>query len=138
MLIRLLIPYQGKEYLLRGIWKTFLLLPINISTNPNIVENVYIGANCSPEEIAIYTALFKEFHDVFSWSYEEMPGVDPSIVEHEIRTYPDAKPVQQKLRPVNSRKEAAVKVEVEKLLKAGFIYQIDLTEWVSNPVPVDK
>ena len=53
------------------------MIPINISTNPNVVENVHIGANCSPEEIAIYTALFKEFHDVFSWSYEEIPGIDP-------------------------------------------------------------
>ena len=49
------------------------------------------------KEIAIYTALFKKFRDVFSWSYEEMPTIDPSIVEHEIRTYLDAKPVQKKL-----------------------------------------
>ena len=42
-------------------------IPINISVNPNFVENVHIGENCSPEEIAIYTALFKEFHDVFAW-----------------------------------------------------------------------
>ena len=67
-----------------------------------------------------------------------MPGIDPLIVEHEIRTYPDAKPVRQKLRPVNPRKAAAVKAEVEKMLKASFIYLIALTEWVSNPVPVDK
>ena len=33
---------------------------------------------------------------------------------------------------------AAVKDEVEKLLKVGFIYPIALTEWESNPVPVDK
>jgi hypothetical protein len=31
-----------------------------------------------------------------------------------------------------------IKVEVEKLLKAGFIYPVPLTEWVSNPVLVDK
>ena len=59
-------------------------IPINISANPNVVENVHIGANCSLEEIVIYTALFKEFSDVFSWSYEEMPSIDPSIIEHEI------------------------------------------------------
>ena len=59
-------------------------IPINIFANPNVVENVYIGANCSPEEIAIYTTLFKEFCDVFSWSYEEIPGIDPLIIEHEI------------------------------------------------------
>ena len=55
-------------------------IPINISINPDIVENIHIGANCSPKEIAIYTSLFKEFHDIFSWSYEEMPSIDPSIV----------------------------------------------------------
>ena len=60
------------------------MIPINISTRQNVVENVHISANCSPKEIAIYIALFKEFRDVFSWSYEEMPGIDPSIVEHEI------------------------------------------------------
>ena len=113
-------------------------IPINISVNPDVVENIYIGANCSPEEISIYTALFKEFCDVFSWSYEEMPSIDPSIVEHEIRTYPNAKPVRQKLRSVNPRKTVAVKAEVEKMLRAGFIYPIALTEWVSNLVPVDK
>ena len=59
-------------------------IPINISVNPDVVYNIYIGATCSPEEIAFYTTLFKEFRDVLSWSYEEMPGIDPSIVEHEI------------------------------------------------------
>ena len=114
------------------------IIPINISVNPDVVENIYIGANCSPEEIAIYIALFKEFCDIFAWSYEEMPGIDPSIVEHEIRAYPDAKPIRQKLRPVNPCKAAAVKAKVEKLLKDDFIYPIALTEWLSNPVPVDK
>jgi hypothetical protein len=68
-------------------------IPINISRNPGIVENIFVGADCSPKEIQIYTDIFKEFHDVFTWSYEEMPGIDPKIVEHEITTYPDAKPV---------------------------------------------
>ena len=75
---------------------------------------------------------------MFSWSYEEMPGIDPSIVEHEIWTYADAKLVQQKLRPVNLRKAATIKAEVEKLLKVYFIYTIALTEWVSKPISVEK
>ena len=44
----------------------FATIPINISVNPNVVENVHIGANCSPKEITIYTALFKEFRDIFA------------------------------------------------------------------------
>jgi hypothetical protein len=36
------------------------------------------------------------------------------------------------------RKQQAIKAEVEKLLKDGFIYLIQLTQWVSNPIPVNK
>jgi hypothetical protein len=34
-------------------------IPINIYRNPGIVENVFIEEDCSPEEIQIYTDLFK-------------------------------------------------------------------------------
>jgi hypothetical protein len=59
-------------------------IPINISRNPGVVENVFVGADCSPEEIQIYTDLFKEFRDVFAWSYEEIPDIDPQSVDHEL------------------------------------------------------
>ena len=39
---------------------------------------------------------------------------------------------------MNPRKAPAIKAEIEKLLKSGFIYHVPLMEWVSNPVPVDK
>ena len=67
-----------------------------------------------------------------------MPGIDPWIVEHEIKTYPNVKPIRQKLRVVNPRKAPAIKVEIEKMLKVGFIYLVPLTEWVSNPIVVNK
>jgi hypothetical protein len=34
---------------------------IDISRTPGKIENVHIGADCSPEEIMVYTKLFKEF-----------------------------------------------------------------------------
>jgi hypothetical protein len=67
-----------------------------------------------------------------------MLGIDPRIVEHEMMTYPNAKMVWEKLCPFNPRKATTIKAEVEKLLKASFIYLIQLTQWVSNPIPVDK
>ena len=39
---------------------------------------------------------------------------------------------------MNPRKASAIKAQIEKLLKVGFIYPVPLTKWVSNPVPVDK
>jgi hypothetical protein len=100
---------------------------IDISIKEGVMENINLGANCSPEEVVSYTTLFKELCDVFAWSYEEMPGIDPSIIVHEIKTYPGVKPIQQKLRPVHPKKTATIKVEVEKLLKSGFIYLVPLT-----------
>ena len=68
-------------------------IPINISRNPDTIENVYIGAECSHAKILEYIELFKEFHDIFAWYYDEMLGIDPRIIKHEIKTYPNAKPV---------------------------------------------
>ena len=105
----------------------YSMIPIKISHNLGTIENVYIGAECSHADILEYTELFKEFCDIFAWYYNEMPGIDPCIVEHEIKTYPNAKPVRQCLRVVNRRKAPTIKVEIEKLLKAGFIYPVSLT-----------
>ena len=68
-------------------------ISIDISVKHGVVEYNQIGADCSPDEIQIYTSLFKEFRDVFTWSYEEKPSIDPHIVTHEIKTYPNAHPV---------------------------------------------
>jgi hypothetical protein len=48
----------------------YATVPIDISVKPRIMENVHIDASCSPDEIETYKELFKEFCDVFSWSYE--------------------------------------------------------------------
>ena len=64
-----------------------------------------------------------------------MPDIDTSIVEHTINMYPDVKLVRQWLRPIHLKKFIAIKVEVEKLFRVGFIYPVLLTEWVSNIVP---
>ena len=67
-----------------------------------------------------------------------MPGIDTSIVEHTINMYPDFKPVRQRLRPIRPKKVDAIKEEVGKILRAGFIYPILLTNLVSNIDPVTK
>jgi len=55
-------------------------ISIDISVKTIIIENIHIGASCPVEEIQMYKALFQEFHDIFAWSYEEIPGIDLSIV----------------------------------------------------------
>ena len=60
-------PLPKEGIVFEGIMeKISATISINISTKPNVMENVHIGANSSLEEISNYTSLFKEFHDVFS------------------------------------------------------------------------
>ena len=60
---------------------------IDISVKMGIVENIQIGADCNPEEISRFTSLFKEFRDVFAWYYDEIPDIDLSIDEKEIKKF---------------------------------------------------
>ena len=105
----------------------FPTIKIDISTNSEIVEEIMLGASCSLEEVDAYTTLFQEFHDIFTWSYTEMPGLDPSIVEHHIDTWPNVAPVYQNKQPIHLSKAVAVKAEIEKLCIASFIYPIAYT-----------
>jgi len=61
-----------------------------------------------------------------------------NIIIDEINTYPEAKPVREKLRPVHPRKVDSINMEVEKILKASFIYHVPLSDWVSNIFLVTK
>ena len=36
--------------------------------------------------------------DVFAWSHDDMPGIDPSVITHQLNMYPFFKPVRQKKR----------------------------------------
>ena len=47
--------------------------------------------------------LLKLYLDVFAWSYEDMSGIDPSIVHHCLPLLPHAKLVKQKLRRLHHR-----------------------------------
>jgi hypothetical protein len=53
-------PLATHEVYAEGNMKTIAeTLPINISRNPSVMENVFVEVDCSPEEIQIYTDLFK-------------------------------------------------------------------------------
>ena len=93
------------------------IMPIYISIKPGVIENIHIGVSCSLEEIKLYTRLFQEFWDVFVWSYEEMPDIDPSIVMHEILTYPHAKPILRRLHQCTLEKWPPSRVKLKNFLK---------------------
>ncbi|KAI8572246.1 hypothetical protein RHMOL_Rhmol01G0183000 [Rhododendron molle] len=82
---------------------------------------VKIGATLSSQESGKLILLLKEYKDVFAWSYKDMPGIDPEIVQHKIPLHPDAKPVKQKLRRMRPDWVLKIKEEVTKQINAGFL-----------------
>ena len=76
--------------------------------------------------------------DVFAWSYEDMPGLDSSIVQHHLPILPHARLVKHKLRRLHPRWSFQVKEEIQKQLSVGFLSVVEYLEWLANVVPVPK
>ena len=83
-------------------------------------------------------SLLKKYHECFVWSAVNMSGIDPKIACHRLAIDPNFKPVQQKKRRQGQEQSATIKVEVDKLLKVGFIEEAPHTTWLANVVMVKK
>ena len=63
-----------------------------INPHDEVVEVINLGTDEEKKEVKIIDnakreemiALFREYMDVFAWSYKDMPGLDPNIVAHKI------------------------------------------------------
>jgi hypothetical protein len=112
-------------------------ISLNLGTfeSPNMLK---LGAQCFDEEKEKFTELLREFEDVFAWSYEDIRGVYPSIIQHDIPIKGGIKPVRKKQILINPTLEDTIRKELEKLLKAGIISPVKYSEWVSNLFPVRK
>ncbi|KAK9911759.1 hypothetical protein M0R45_035650 [Rubus argutus] len=53
---------------------------VDLSDDPITPKLISINASLNPQEKEILTILLKEFKDVFAWSYEEMLGLDPGLL----------------------------------------------------------
>jgi hypothetical protein len=67
-----------------------------------------------------------------------MPGVPRELAEHRLQVSKTAQPIKQKLRRFAKDRKQATKVEVCKLLDAGFIRECQHPVCLANPVLVPK
>src|SRR6185503_6808922 len=106
---------------------------INIS-NDTTVKEVKIGLTLSQDERKGLINLLSEFVDVFSLSYQDMPGIDRDIAQHTIPLIPGMKLVKQKPRRMKPDVDLKIKEEIRKHLAAGFIKVSKYQEWIANVV----
>ena len=76
--------------------------------------------------------------NVFAWSHEDMPGINPSVITHRLNVSPSFKPMRQKKRVFAPKRDNAIKDEVQKLIAAKFIREVNYPDWLANVVMVKK
>jgi hypothetical protein len=79
-----------------------------------------------------------EFCDCFAWSYKEMPGLDPQVATHKLAIDPRFQLVKQPPCRFRPELQDDIIAEVEKLINAGFIREVQYPRWLTNIVPVMK
>ena len=76
--------------------------------------------------------------DCFAYSHADMHGIDPEIIMHKLQVDPLHQPVKQKRRNFAPERGAIINEEVESLLGARFICEVQYPEWLANVVVVKK
>ena len=69
------------------------------------------GSDLSVDERERFIQLLGSYLDVFEWSYEDMPGLNPSVVQHRLPVLPHVRLVKQKLRRLHPKWSLKVKEE---------------------------
>ena len=114
---------------------TFETLNLSNDEDPLLIK---IGSTLNEKERKDLKELLIEFQEMFAWSYEDMPSIDPEIAQHHIDTRAHMVPVKQKLRRMRTEWLLKIKEEVTKQLKVGFIKPVHQAEWIANVVPIPK
>ena len=104
----------------------------------NIKRYTRVGADLEEKTKKDLVQFLKKNIDVFAWSHEDMPGIDPSVITHRLNVSPSFKPIRQKKRVFAPERDNAIKDEVQKLIAAKFIREVYYPDWIANVVMVKK
>ncbi|XP_070677927.1 uncharacterized protein [Malus domestica] len=113
------------------------LKELNLGTEEE-QKPIFVSALLRADEIEEYYQLLSEYKDVFAWTYKEMPGLDPIIDVHHLAVKPGTRPIKQTQRRYRSELIPQIEAEIDKLIEAGFIREVQYPKLISNIVIVLK
>ncbi|KAL0414930.1 UNVERIFIED_CONTAM: hypothetical protein Slati_3324900, partial [Sesamum latifolium] len=102
--------------------------------NPD--KTTRIGSHLGEEAKKEITLCLQRNADIFAWTPQDLEGIDPQVITHYLNIDPNCKPVKQKKRHFGPDKDKIIQAEVNKLMAAGHIEEIQFPEWLSNVVLV--
>ena len=63
---------------------------VNLGTEQK-AQNINLGSGHTPKEREVFINLFKEYKDVFAWTYDDLKKIDTNIMQHNIPMKPYVK-----------------------------------------------
>ena len=67
-----------------------------------------------------------------------MGGIDPTLITHRLNISPSFKLVKQKRKSFSPERQKAIDEEVNKILQAKAIREVEYPNWLNNVVLVKK
>jgi hypothetical protein len=99
---------------------------------------VIITDKLSNDETRRLVATLEKYQSVIGYSLKDLKGISTSLCTHRIPMEQEHKPIREHQRWLNNAMREEVRKELLKLLKAGIIYPISDSEWVSPVQVVSK
>jgi hypothetical protein len=119
--------------------------PVELKQLPLGLQYVFLNGDCETlviisdklfnDETRRLVATLEKYRSVTGYSLKDLKGISPSLCTYRIPMEQDHKPIHEHQRRLNSAMREVVKKEMLKLRKAGVIYPVSDSEWVS-PVQV--
>ena len=94
----------------------------------------YVSSLLSNEDREQLRLVLMNNIDVFTWSHLDMVRINPTMASHKLNVIPADKLVRQKVRRFHSDRHQIIQMEVDNLLRAGFIREVKYPKWLVNVV----
>ena len=98
----------------------------------------YVSSLLFGEERARLKQILQANADVFPWTHSDMIRINPVHASHKLNVVSFARPVRQRVRRSHPDRHQVIQVEVDNLLKVGFIREVKYPEWLVKVVGVPK
>jgi hypothetical protein len=97
------------------------------------VTTTAISSSLTDKYESMLVQFLQDNRDVFAWQPADRLGVPRELAEHQLKVYPQARPILQKLHHFMPDKREATQAELARLVSAGFIREVRHPEWLANP-----
>jgi hypothetical protein len=101
-------------------------------------QRVLLGSQLSNEQEKTLIRFLFNNKDVFTWTANDLCGVNRDGIEHSLNVDPSFRPRKQRLQKMSDDKAEGDRNEVKRLLSAGVIIDVTYPEWLANTIMVKE